>query len=350
MTRPTLATIDTSALAHNANWLKSSANGAKLMAVVKADAYGHDVRIVAPALDGIADGFAVAHLDEAVELRGLKITKPILVLEGAFSESEYAEARSQNVTLALTDDWQARHYLSMPSQQRPAVWIKFDSGMHRLGLDARGVQELLRVQHRVEPTVFTHFADADIDRNKTLRQLHKLTHLTQGHRCTLSSANSPALMQYPETHLDWVRPGFALYGANPTNTHVDELKPVMTLNTRIHSLRWIDAGESVGYGGTWTADRRSLIATLPVGYADGYPRQANNGTPMRLRGQEVPLAGRVSMDLITADVTNVDNAQIGDEIELWGNEVRIERIAAFNGMSAYELLARIPKRLPRVRI
>jgi alanine racemase len=124
----------------------------------------------------------------------------------------------------------------------------------------------------------------------------------------------------------------------------------MTLNTRIHSLRWIDAGESVGYGGTWTADRRSLIATLPVGYADGYPRQANNGTPMRLRGQVVPLAGRVSMDLITADVTNVDNAQIGDEIELWGNEVRIERIAAFNGMSAYELLARIPKRLPRVRI
>lgn len=116
MTRPTLATIDTSALAHNANWLKSSANGAKLMAVVKADAYGHDVRIVAPALDGIADGFAVAHLDEAVELRGLKITKPILVLEGAFSESEYAEARSQNVTLALTDDWQAGHYLSMPAQ------------------------------------------------------------------------------------------------------------------------------------------------------------------------------------------------------------------------------------------
>ena len=350
MTRPTHATINIAALAHNARWLKSIASGAKLMAVVKADAYGHDVRIIAPALDGIADAFAVAHLDEAIELRELSITQPILVLEGAFSDSEYVEASNHNITLALTDEWQARHYLSIPIPQRPAVWIKFDSGMHRLGLDADGVNQLLQVPHAAQPTVFTHFADADVDRGKTLNQLNKLTRLTRGHKCTLSAANSPALIQYPETHLDWVRPGFSLFGANPTMLRLPELQPVMSLKTRIHSLRWIDAGESVGYGGTWTAQRRSLIATLPIGYADGYPRDAKNGTPIWLRGREVPLSGRVSMDLITADVTDIEDPQIGDNIELWGSELRIERVADFNSMSAYELLARIPKRLPRLSI
>jgi alanine racemase len=348
MTRPTFAHIDVQALRANAQWLKQHCQGSKLMCVVKADAYGHDIQLVAPSLADIADGFAVAHCVEAIELRTINPTSPILVLEGAFNPEEVDTAYQYGLTLALTNTQQIQDYLTRPSQLRPSVWLKIDTGMHRLGLSETQLDKFCGDNTLPSDTVlFTHFSDADTDPNKTAHQLARLVRLGTRYKLKMSAANSPACLYHPDAHLDWVRPGYALYGGSPM-AHIEEhLRPVMKVHTRIHSIRSLGAGECVGYGSTWCAERTSTIATLPIGYADGYPRSIANGTKVWLHNQFAPVVGRVSMDLITVDVTDIPQAKAGDLVELWGDNMPLHTLANHNGLSGYEIMARIPKRLQR---
>lgn len=348
MTRPTFAHIDIQALRANTLWLKQHCRGSKLMCVVKADAYGHDIQLVAPALADIADGFAVAHCAEGIELKAMNLTVPILILEGAFNSAELDLAHQYDLTVALTNIWQVQDYLALPVHQRPSVWVKVDTGMHRLGLSESQLDELCQNNTLPQNTVlFTHFSDADADPEKTAQQLAQLIRLGKQYKLKMSAANSPACLYHPETHLDWVRPGYALYGGSPL-AHIEEhLRPVMKVYTRIHSIRSLGAGECVGYGSTWCAERTSTIATLPVGYADGYPRSIANGTKVWLHNQLAPVVGRVSMDLITVDVTRIAAAKEGDLVEIWGDNMPLHTLANHNGLSGYEIMARIPKRLPR---
>lgn len=349
MTRPTKATIDLSALQHNAQALRDRAPNSRCLFVVKADAYGHGIELVAPALQKLGDGFAVAHCDEGIALRHLGIDQPILILEGSFDAGELALAHHHNLTVALTNSTQIADYFGTATDQRPAIWLKLDTGMHRLGLTHAEINDFASRATSSQSTVlFTHFSDADQSDERTELQLQSLISLGKTLRYPMSAANSPALLRYPATHLDWVRPGYAIYGNPPSGADAPDLQPAMTVQSRIHSLRTIAAGECVGYGSTWCAHRQSVIATIPIGYADGYPRSARNGTPVLVNGRLAKLAGRVSMDLITVDVTNIGPVQVGDPVELWGKSLPVSVIADYNDLSGYEILARIPKRLPRI--
>ena len=349
MTRPTKATIDLSALQHNAQTLRDRAPNSRCLFVVKADAYGHGIELVAPALQKLGDGFAVAHCDEGIALRHLGIDQPILILEGSFDADELALAHHHNLTVALTNSTQIADYFGTATDQRPAIWLKLDTGMHRLGLTHAEINDFASRATSSQSTVlFTHFSDADQSDERTELQLRSLISLGKALRYPMSAANSPALLRYPNTHLDWIRPGYAIYGNPPSGADAPDLQPVMTVQSRIHSLRTIGAGECVGYGSTWCAHRQSVIATIPIGYADGYPRSARNGTPVLVNGRLAELAGRVSMDLITVDVTNIGPVQVGDPVELWGKSLPVSVIADYNDLSGYEILARIPKRLPRI--
>ena len=348
MTRPTFAYIDIQALRSNAQWLKQHCHGSRLMCVVKADAYGHDIRLIAPALADIADGFAVAHCAEGLELRAVNPTAPILVLEGAFDTIELDTAYQHDLTVAITNTWQIIDYLARPANRRPAIWLKVDTGMHRLGLSESQLEDLCRDHPLPQDTVlFTHFSDADTDSEKTALQLALLTKLGQRYKLPMSAANSPACLSYNESHLDWVRPGYALYGGSPLTDIEEHLRPVMKVYTRIHSIRSLRIGECVGYGSTWSAKQDSRIATLPIGYADGYPRSIASGTKVWLHNQFAPVVGRVSMDLITVDVTGTPEAKEGDLVELWGDNIPLHTLANHSGLSGYEIMARVPKRLQR---
>jgi alanine racemase len=275
-------------------------------------------------------------------------TAPILVLEGAFNSAELDAADHHDLTLALTNTWQVNDYLARPAQRRPAVWLKVDTGMHRLGLSEAQVEKLCHNNTLPSDTVlFTHFSDADTDPEKTALQTARLLSLGQRFGLSMSAANSPACLLYPDTHLDWVRPGYSLYGGSPLAEIEQNLKPVMKVYTRIHSIRRLAPGECVGYGSTWCAERTSTIATLPIGYADGYPRSITSGSLVWLHEQFAPVVGRVSMDLITIDVTDIPAAKEGDLVELWGDNMPLHTLANHNGLSGYEILARIPKRLAR---
>jgi alanine racemase len=239
------------------------------------------------------------------------------------------------------------------------VWLKADSGMHRLGFVGaelrQAYERLQRLDHvRDEIVLATHFACADeLERDVTQRQMNAFTAMTAGIDAPYSLANSAAVLGWPATHSDYTRPGIMLYGSSPfaqPHPEADQLQAVMSLTSTVIGLRTVERGESVGYGGSWTAERRSVIATIAMGYGDGYPRTTPNGTPVMVNGQRCPLAGRVSMDMITVDVTDLDTVQAGDRAELWGKNLSLNEVATFAGTIGYELVTRMPLRTPRVYI
>ena len=233
------------------------------------------------------------------------------------------------------------------------LWLKFDSGMHRLGFDAEGLRRAM-ARLDAEPAVservvLTHFACADDDSSEaTELQWQRFAAAAAGLDVQLSAANSGAILRHPETHADWIRPGIMLYGVSPVAGHYSEpgLVPAMSLQARLIALRDVAVGESVGYGRTWTASRPSRVGTISIGYGDGYPRHARNGTPVVVGGRRVPLVGRVSMDMISVDLTDHPGAAIGDEVELWGASLSVNEVAAWADTIGYELLTGIS---PRVR-
>lgn len=360
MSRPTQALIDLNALKHNYRLACSLAPASRIMPVVKANAYGHGAAEISKALtEENAVAFAVACIEEAIELRNSHIQQPILLLQGQFTRDEIIEAANKNFWLMIGNQPQLDAITNAQLNKPVRVWLKVDTGMHRLGItpdELGNFYQRLKASSNVHDniTIATHFACADeLDDPATQQQTTMFKQVVADINTETSLANSAAMLGWRQTHADWNRPGLMLYGTSPfSSAHsiADQLKTVMTLKSQVISVRDINTGEAIGYSQSWRAERPSRIATITIGYADGYPRHAPNGTPVLINGQRAPMAGRVSMDMITVDVTDLPETQIGDEAILWGNELPVNEVAEHAGTISYELLARMPMRTPRVYI
>ncbi|WP_044870782.1 alanine racemase [Pseudomonas sp. LFM046] len=353
--RPLIAAIDLSAIRHNYSLAKRCAPGRQAFAVVKANAYGHGVREVVASLRGEVDGFAVACLEEAAEVRALDDEARVLLLEGCFEPVEYPLAAQLGLDLVVQGPEQAEALLAAGLPRPLNVWLKLDSGMHRLGFDADALRHWharLRAAPQVaELNLISHFACADL-RGHSLNevQLEAFLDLLDLDFDQRSLANSAAILTMPASHMDWLRPGIMLYGASPCAdlSAADlGLKPAMSLSAQLIAVREIAEGETVGYGATWEASRPSRIGTVSCGYADGYPRHAPSGTPVVVNGRRVPLAGRVSMDMLAVDLSDMPEARVGDPVELWGAQLPVDELAQACGTIGYELLTKVTARVPR---
>ena len=324
-----------------------------MLAVIKANAYGHGLVTAAAALAG-ADAFAVARPEEAVALRESGCRGRIVLLEGFRDAEELAIASRHGFEPFIHQDWQIALLESFRGPAPVRAWLKVDSGMHRLGFAPAAVpaavERLAACAAVAEPPALaTHLADAERAEGEATRaQLAAFATATAGIDGERSIANSAGLIAWPEARADWVRPGIMLYGISPFGDRTGAdlgLKPVMTFETAVIAIKEVAAGQRVGYGGTWTARRASRVAVAAVGYGDGYPRSVDNGTPVTVAGRMAALAGRPSMDMLTIDVTEVPEVSIGDRVELWGPAVPIERVAAAAGTTGYELACRVGRRV-----
>ncbi len=353
MKPPIRALVDTAALRYNLSRARGIAPGSRVMAVIKANGYGHGLVPVARAL-APADGFAVARLDEGLALRAAGLTNPVLLLEGVFSPAQLASAAQQRLDVMVHSIEQLEMLEGRAGGEVVSAWIKLDTGMNRLGfrVEAFGAAyaRLRRIANLApDPTLVTHLANADDTADpKTGLQLGAFAAATAGLPGARSIANSAGLIAWPDTRTDWVRPGLALYGVSPfphgTGTDLG-LRPAMTLHSEVIAVKDVAAGETVGYGGTWRAARATRMAVVAAGYGDGYPRSVPSGTPVLVNGRRVPLVGRVSMDMITVDVTDIPAVSTGDPVVLWGDEVPVEEIARLAGTIPYELVCGVSQRV-----
>lgn len=352
MSRGTKAIISQSALLHNYAMVKHHAPDAKVWAVVKANAYGHGALDVVQTLND-ADGYAVATLDEALALRTNGVRSPILLLEGVTEIEHWSDVVANNLDCVVHCAEQINQFERLSLSGELNLWVKVDTGMHRLGIQPESMTAIRARLAQISKVslcgVMTHLACADEVQNPkvTEQQIATFNALIET-TDTVSIANSSGIMQWPTTHRDWVRPGIMLYGASPVSGQTGKdfgLQPVMTLQAPVIAIRTVTKGDSVGYGHRWTAQKDARIATLAIGYGDGYPRHAPNDTPVWINGQIVSLVGRVSMDMIMIDVTDVDSVDVGSVAELWGNNIAVDDVAQRAGTIGYELLTGI---LPRV--
>ena len=348
------ATIDTSALRHNFGVVKQRAPRSRVMAVIKANAYGHGLVAVAQALDS-ADLFAVARVDEGLALRKSGIRNNVLLLEGVFDAEQLSAAAAADFELVVHDREQIELLRATPTKTRFKVWLKFDSGMNRLGFkggEFPAAHAALRGLACVEQPVnlFTHLASADSpDLPTTADQLTRFAAITHGLPGERSIANSAGMVGFPEAQVDWVRPGLLLYGVSPFAGMIGAdhgLRPVMTLHSHVIAVKQLMTGEQVGYGGAWTASRPTRLVIAAVGYGDGYPRNLASGAPVLLNGERAPLAGRVSMDMIGIDASDLKQIpKPGDPVILWGDGLPVEEIAEWAETIPYELLCGISQRV-----
>jgi len=352
MPRPIEAIIDLQALRSNVAVALRHAAGAGVFAVVKADAYGHGLNRILPALDG-AGGFAVVEMDIALRLRADDATRPILLLEGFFDEQELAEISRHGLSTVVHEHAQLDMLLVAALPQPVDVFVKINTGMNRLGFTIGDcpdvVGKLTSCANVREIVLMTHFADADGERGVDW-QLRPLLELAASSGLKkICAANSAALLRYPETRGAWVRPGIMLYGASPfedeTATQLG-LRPVMTLRSRIISVQTLAPGDSVGYGCTYVADRETRIGIVAAGYGDGYPRHAPSGTPVEVAKKIVTTVGRVSMDTLCVDLGPVPEAGVGSAVTLWGEGLPVEQVASSAGTVSYELLTKVTRRVP----
>jgi alanine racemase len=349
------AVVDASALRHNLSQVRRAAPGARVMAVIKANAYGHGLVPTARALAG-ADGFAVARLEEALALREARFAQRILLLEGVISADHMAIAARERLDVMVHSPRQLDLLDALDAPQAVDAWLKVDSGMNRLGFrpdDVAAAHDRLRRHARVHaaPTLTTHLASADERGNPlTSRQLRAFEDATAGLPGARSIANSAAVLAWPATRGDWVRPGLMLYGAAPFDGETGAalgLRPAMTLRTEVIAVKTVRTGETVGYGATWTAARDTRMAVVAAGYGDGYPRSTASGAPVLVGPQRATLIGRVSMDMLTVDVTDVPQVAVGDPVVLWGDQVPVEEIAARAGAIPWDLLCGVSERVLR---
>jgi alanine racemase len=359
MSRPAVARINLDHIVHNYQLARSLCPRGNALAVVKADAYGHGVVAVANALAAHTDAFAVACIEEALELRAAGISQPVLLLEGFFSADELPVIAAQNFWTAIHRPQQIEQIAAADLSQPISVWLKVDTGMHRLGFAPDAVHDAclrLKALPRVKSvTLMTHMANADVSAPAGVNvdtQLSRLLASAEGLQLDISMANSAALLAHPATVQQWQRPGIMLYGCSPldagfTDTVAAQLLPAMTLETEVIATRWVEPGESVGYGSRFVAVERTLVGTIAMGYADGYPRQATEGTPVVVDGQRTRLIGRVSMDMMTVDLTPVAGAAVGSKVELWGQQVSADEVAACADTISYHLFTGVTRRVPR---
>ncbi len=344
--------IDTRALRHNLDVVRRQAPKAKVMAVIKANAYGHGVLPVADALTE-ADSFAVARVEEGLELRAAGVDKPLLVLAGAHDAHELEAAAQAGLELVVHHSFQLSLLKSAALPTPVGIWLKVDTGMNRLGVTPADAAGLLRALKELPAVAgirgcLTHLARADdLGDDFTRVQVHRFRDAVADAGLPLSMANSAGILGWPETHGDWVRPGIMLYGASPFAAPVDDLHPVMTFHARLISAKPLRAGESVGYGGTWQAPQDMVLGVVAAGYADGYPREMPSGTPVLVNGRVVPLVGRVSMDTLMVDLREQPDARPGDPVVLWGRGLPAETIATAAGTIPYTLFCGIGGRVGR---
>ena len=351
------AVIHAQALRANLQRLRELAPASRIMAVVKANAYGHGLVPSALALAD-ADAFAVARIEEAVALRAAGVRRPVVLLEGIFTADQLEEAARLELQLVVHQQEQLQLLTHLRSTHRFVVWLKVDTGMNRLGFRtsefAQALQQLQGLSDRVrEIRVLTHLARADEPADPMNgTQLQRFAELVQGLGLPLSIANSAAVLANSQSHADWVRPGLALYGVSPLPGRTAAelgLVPAMTLETRVISLRHVPAGETVGYGATWRAARDSKVAIVAAGYGDGLPWGLPPGTRVCVGGQTRPLVGRVSMDMLAVDVSDAPQpVSVGTPGQLWGPQLPVEQMAASAGTLPYELLCGISQRVPLI--
>lgn len=354
MSRGAVATIDCDALRHNLARVRALAPQARVAAAVKADAYGHGAVPVARALSA-ADAFAVACLDEALALRAGGITHPILILEGPLEAGEVAALADDRLAAVIHDEAQMG-WLSAYRGARPIdVWIKVDSGMHRVGFACERLESVYKRLKALETVCIrgwlTHLGCADDEHNPATRvQVERFRAAISPYPGLRSIANSAGVVAWPEAHAEWVRPGIMLYGASPVigrSASEVGLRPVMTLSSRLIGVRELRRGDPVGYGATWAAPETMLAGVVAMGYGDGYPRHAPSGTPVLVNGQRAKLIGRVSMDMLTVDLRGIESPRVGDPVVLWGEGLPAEEIAEAAGTIAYELFCSVTRRIPR---
>jgi alanine racemase len=321
--------------------------------VVKADAYGHGLRRVAGALAGLADGFALIGVEAAVVLRDAGFRQPILLLEGFFDRHDLAACAKFGLTPAVHRTEELRMIRDAALPARLPIYLKLNTGMNRLGFLPEEMPAVRRELAETKPflssvTLMAHFATADGERGVRW-QLERFRRMSEGWNLPVSLANSAAILRYPETASGWARPGILLYGASP---FADEeavrfgLHPVMTLASRIIAVQEIGPGEQVGYGGTFETSRPMRIGIVACGYADGYPRHAPSGTPILVAGTRTTTVGRVSMDMLACDLTDVPQAGVGSEVVLWGEGLPADEVAAAAGTISYELFCALARRVP----
>ncbi|KTB98396.1 alanine racemase [Pseudomonas syringae] len=352
--RPARALIDLHALRHNYRLARDSSGG-RALAVIKADAYGHGAVHVAQALEAQADGFAVACIEEALELRAAGIRAPILLLEGFFEADELALIVEHDLWTVVHAIWQLEAVEQAQPGKPLTVWLKLDTGMHRVGLHPSeyraAYQRLLATGKVARVVLMSHFSCADeLNSACSDQQVAVFEAARQGLVAETSLKNSPAVMGWPKIPSDWSRTGIMLYGATPfdqTQPLAERLQPVMTLESKVISVRELPAGEAVGYGATFVSERPLRIGVVAMGYADGYPRHAPTGTPVLIDGQRSRLLGRVSMDMLCVDLTDVPQAGLGSRVELWGKAVLASEVATQAGTIPYQIFCNL-RRVPRI--
>lgn len=351
--RPAQALIDLNALRHNYQ-LAKSLSGRQALAVVKANAYGHGAVPCAQALAPVADGFAVACIEEALVLRDAGIDKPILLLEGWFEADELALIQQHRLWTVIHHHGQL-HDLEQADIRLPLnVWLKLDSGMHRVGFmpeEYPAIWRALQAGGKVASlTKMTHFSRADEpETGRTEQQLATFAAATRGLDGPSSLCNSPGVLAWPQAHGDWLRPGIMLYGATPfefPQAQAEQLRPVMQLESRIIAVREVAAGEPIGYGSRFVAPRDTRVGVVAMGYADGYPRHAKDGTPVLVDGQRTQLIGRVSMDMLTLDLTDLPGSGLGSLVRLWGTGLNASEVASWATTIPYQLFCNL-NRVPR---
>jgi alanine racemase len=358
MSRPARALLDAGALKHNLQQARLHAKTARVMAVVKANGYGHGLAWVARTLGESADAFGVSSVEEGVQLRQAGVTRPICLLEGFFSADELSLLSRERLEPVIHHDGQLKTLAAASKDLKLTVWLKVDTGMHRLGFQPATAQNALK-QLRATPAVanirlMSHFARAEFPEDRaTLKQIDDFLDLGRNLGVELSLANSAGILSWPASHLDWVRPGIMLYGISPLldqDAAKLDLRPVMTLETALISVQPRKKGDPIGYGGDWRCPEDMPVGVAAIGYGDGYPRHAPPGTPVLVNGKRASTVGRVSMDMITIDLRSQPQATSGDPVRLWGRGLPVEEVAESAGTISYELLCHVTERVPHVVI
>ena len=353
MGRAATASINFDALRHNYRLAKAASNGKKAIAIIKADAYGHGAVMVARALSREADAFGVACIEEAIELREAGIKNPILLLEGFFTPDELTIISELNLWTAIHSAKQVDILESITLSKRINVWLKMDTGMHRLGVqpdEYERVYRRLKTLPQVNDVVLmTHFSSADdLDDQETEKQIAIFNDATKNIDAETSLSNSAGTLGRETAHGDWQRPGIMLYGATPfDHAHKwgDQLQSVMTLTSEVIAIHNLNEGDAIGYSKTYVCDKPTRVGTVAMGYADGYPRYAKNGTPVMVNGYPSTILGRVSMDMLSVDLTHIPDAELGAKVELWGDKLKASDIAVYCDTIPYTLFTGITRRV-----
>jgi alanine racemase len=359
MSRPLVVELDLNALQHNVRRIREIAPKSKILAMVKANAYGHGLLPITRALANSVEGFGVSCSEEALCLRQAGIKQRIVLMEGLFSASELPLLNTYQLDTVIHDHQQFSLLTRQPLANPVNVWLKINTGMNRLGFSSQDFSEIwqqLRDCSWINVTcVMTHFSSSDKPPGEiTLRQIKQFENAIKGLTVEKSLAKSAAILAWPCCHADWIRPGLLLYGVSPffdSSGIQHGLKPVMHLKSEIIAINQLQSGDKVGYGGTWSAPENMPIGVVAIGYGDGYPHRAENGTPVLVNGRLVNLVGQVSMDMLTVDLRSQPDVKQGDPVSLWGAGLPVEQVSISTSTFRYELLCGINRgQLVRMRI